>query len=180
MDNTVDNWLSGLDYPESVHSKCNAEILRLRAQVELLERQRQHEYYEDSASYFKMVKKFHEKFGLHINDGPIDFSLEADENYYLYGLRANLHNEEWDELCCAYEGEDLVAVADAICDLIYVLCGTAVSFGIPLDECFAEVQRSNMSKLDSGGNPIVRDDGKILKGKNYTPPDLRSIIYHED
>ncbi len=161
--------------------ELRAKINQLEAQVELLERQRQHEYYEDSASYFKMVKKFHEKFGLHVNDGPIDFSLESDEGMRLFELREELHNEEMNELNSAMDKEDsLVEVADAICDLIYVLCGTAVSFGIPLDECFAEVQRSNMSKLDDNGNPIVRDDGKILKGPNYSPPDLRSIIYREN
>jgi len=153
---------------------------RLKAQVELLGRQRQHEYYEDSASYFKMVKKFHEKFGLHIQDEPIDFSLESDESMELIELRVNLHYEEWNELCRAWDAEDLVELADAICDLIYVLCGTAVSYGIPLDECFAEVQRSNMSKVDDDGNPIKRSDGKILKSWNFSPPDLRSIIYREN
>ena len=73
--------------------------------------------------------------------------------------------------------EDLVAYVDAVCDLIYVLAGSLVSFGVDLDKCFAEVHRSNMSKLGEDGKPIVREDGKILKGPNFTPPDLRSIIY---
>jgi len=147
----------------------------LQTQLAASERARQHEYYEKSPSYFQMVKRFHEAYGLDINDEPVDMlERRIDRLWY---LRASLHKEEWDELCRAMDDNDLVEVADAICDLIYVLCGTAVSFGIPLDECFAEVQRSNMSKLGFDGKPIVRDDGKILKGPDFTPPDLRSIIY---
>jgi predicted HAD superfamily Cof-like phosphohydrolase len=130
-----------------------------------------------SDSYFEMVKFFHKKYGLHIEENPIDFSHEADEYQSLFFLRKSLHTEEWNELEEAWLDEDLVQYADALCDLIYVLCGTAVSFGIPLDECFAEVQRSNMSKLDSDGNPIVRADGKILKGPDFSPPDLHTVIY---
>lgn len=133
-------------------------------------------------SYFESVKKFHKVYGLEINDEPIDMhELHPHGNESstpLWRLRTSLHAEEMDEIEDAMiDGTDLVPIADAICDLIYVLCGTAVSFGIPLDECFAEVQRSNMSKLGDDGKPIVREDGKILKGPNFMPPDLRSIIY---
>ena len=152
-------------------------IMQLEQQLELLQRQRQHEYYERSPSMFEMVRKCHEKFGLEIRDKPIGFSLEDDDHVQLFELRNALHLEEMREFLEAWEGEDLVAFTDAICDLIYVLCGTAVSFGIPLDACFAEVQRSNMSKLGENGEPIVRSDGKILKGPNFSPPDLRTIIY---
>jgi len=151
------------------------EVLALRQQLEQLQRQREHEYYEKSPSYFQMVKHFHETYGLMISDHPLNQAEATGSG--VWDLRRNLHREEWIELKDAMRRYDLVEVADAICDLIYVLCGTAVSFGIPLDECFAEVQRSNMSKLGYDGNPIVRDDGKILKGPDYTPPDLRGIIY---
>ena len=157
-------------------------VTRLEIQLAASERQRQHEYYEKSPSYFQMVKRFHEVYGLEINDEPIDIKQlhphGPTSSSPLWRLRSKLHDEELNELIEAMdEDDDLVPIADAICDLIYVLCGTAVSFGIPLDECFAEVQRSNMSKLGFDGNPIVRDDGKILKGPDFTPPDLRSIIY---
>jgi predicted HAD superfamily Cof-like phosphohydrolase len=154
------------------------QIILLEQQVEQLQRQRQHEYFERGPSYFQMVKKFHEKYGLEVRDSPIDFTFESPEdNAGLWILRHSLHVEEWKEFQKAWSDEDLVAFVDACADLIYVILGTMVSFGIPFDECFAEVQRSNMSKLDTNGNPIVRHDGKILKGPDFTPPDLRSIIY---
>lgn len=127
------------------------------------------------------LREFHSTYGLTINDKPLDFSFEAaDDNSFLYELRIELIREEYHELLSAHEGEDICEFADAICDLVYVLVGTAVSYGIPFDRCFAEVQRSNMSKLGEDGKPIVREDGKILKGPNFSPPDLHSIIYGED
>jgi predicted HAD superfamily Cof-like phosphohydrolase len=157
------------------------ENTRLKAQLEILERQRKHEYYEKSPSYFQMVKRFHEIYGLKISSKPINLG-DAPRRFHqeystLWALRYDLHNEEFLELRDALSKGDLVEITDAICDLIYVLCGTAVSFGIPLDECFAEVQRSNMSKLGEDGKPIVREDGKILKGPDFSPPDLKTIIY---
>lgn len=125
------------------------------------------------------LREFHTVYGLVVNDKPIDFSHENDEDAETFQLRYSLCDEEWSEFQTAHEGEDLVLLADAICDLVYVLVGTAVSYGIPFDRCFAEVQRSNMSKLGEDGKPIVREDGKILKGPNFSPPDLRSIIYGE-
>jgi predicted HAD superfamily Cof-like phosphohydrolase len=129
-----------------------------------------------------MVRDFHETYGLEVNDEPIDMHElhphGPTSSSPLWRLRSKLHDEELNELDDAMvQAPDLVDIADAICDLIYVLCGTAVSFGIPLDECFAEVQRSNMSKLGDDGKPIVREDGKILKGPDFSPPDLKSIIY---
>jgi predicted HAD superfamily Cof-like phosphohydrolase len=123
------------------------------------------------------LREFHSTYGLVINDEPIDFTHENDEDVETFRLRWNLCSEEWDEFQTAHEGEDLVALADAICDLVYVLVGTAVSYGIPFDKCFAEVQRSNMSKLDQDGKPIIREDGKILKGPFFSPPALARIIY---
>lgn len=128
-------------------------------------------------SMYQMVKDFHERFGLDVAYSPIDFSHENDEQEPLFTLRQRLHQEEWKELEEAWVDEDLVAYADAICDLIYVLCGTAVSFGIPLDKCFAEVHRSNMSKASQDGTVIRREDGKILKAKTYSEPNLHDIIY---
>lgn len=133
-------------------------------------------------SYFQSVKKFHEVNGLSILNEPIDMHElhphGPSSSTPLWRLRTSLHAEEMNEIEDAMiDGTDLVPIADAICDLIYVLCGTAVSFGIPLDECFAEVQRSNMSKLGDDGKPIVRNDGKILKGPNFVKPDLYRIIY---
>jgi predicted HAD superfamily Cof-like phosphohydrolase len=134
---------------------------------------------------FEDVKEFHEKFGLEVREEPIDIKElhphGSTSSSPLWRLRDALHAEEYAELRTAMvDDEDLVGVADAICDLIYVLCGTAVSFGIPLDECFTEVQRSNMSKLGEDGKPIVRDDGKILKGPNFSEPDLHTIIYGKE
>ncbi len=124
------------------------------------------------------LREFHETYGLEINDSPIGFTFEETEDKEeLFELRMALIREEYSEFMAAHEGEDLVELADAICDLVYVLVGTAVSYGIPFDRCFAEVQRSNMSKLGEDGEPIVREDGKILKGPNFSKPDLHSIIY---
>jgi hypothetical protein len=131
---------------------------------------------------YQAVRAFHEAYGLDMREPgePIDFSHENLEDARLFNLRNELNHEEFRELQGAWEGEDLVEYVDAVCDLIYVLAGSLVSFGVDLDACFAEVHRSNMSKLGEDGKPIVRDDGKILKGPNYTPPDLRSIIYNTE
>lgn len=128
---------------------------------------------------YQAVKEFHEAYSLVIREpgDPIDFSFENDSVDELMSLRESLNSEEWRELQDAWEDEDLVDYADAVCDLVYVLVGSLVSFGVDFDSCFAEVHRSNMSKLGEDGKPIVREDGKILKGPNFTPPDLRSIIY---
>jgi|SRR6476619_8540040 len=134
-----------------------------------------------SLTPYEALKEFHKTYGLVVREpgDPIDFSLENDDDGdgTLFNLRAALNEEEWEELLVAWVDEDLVGYADAVCDLVYVLVGSLVSFGVDFDKCFAEVHRSNMSKLDVGGKPIVREDGKILKGPNFTQPDLRSIIY---
>lgn len=116
--------------------------------------------------------QFHRTYGLVINDTPLRHPAQE-----LRKLRMSLHAEEYTELKKAMMNHSLIGIADGICDLVYVAVGTAVSYGIPFDRCFAEVQRSNMSKLGEDGLPIVREDGKILKGPNFTPPDLESIIY---
>lgn len=130
---------------------------------------------------YEALREFHQTYGLVWREpgNPVEFSFEDHdpEDSPLFMLREELNSEEWKELCEAWEGEDLIAYTDAVCDLVYVLVGSLGSFGVDFDKCFAEVHRSNMSKLGEDGKPIVRADGKILKGPNFTPPDLRAIIY---
>ena len=91
-------------------------------------------------------------------------------------LRISLIKEELDELIEAMNKKDLVEVADALTDILYVTYGAGHAFGINLDECFEEVQNSNMSKLDNYGRPIYNDEGKVMKGPNYHKPDLSKFI----
>ena len=91
-------------------------------------------------------------------------------------LRLELIDEELSELREAIGNADIVEVADALTDILYVTYGAGHAFGINLDKCFQEVQDSNMSKLDHNGDPIFREDGKVMKGSNYFQPDLTSIV----
>ena len=91
-------------------------------------------------------------------------------------LRVSLIKEELDELIEAMNKKDLVEVADALTDILYVTYGAGHAFGINLDDCFEEVQNSNMSKLDKDGKPIYNDKGKVMKGPNYFKPDLSKYI----
>lgn len=116
------------------------------------------------------VKEFMEKFGQTVRTKP-EF---PDTNTIM--LRIDLIREELNELDIAIAERDMVEVADALTDILYVVYGAGLTFGIDLDKTFAEVHRSNMSKLGEDGNPIRREDGKILKGPNYTPPDLTFIL----
>jgi len=93
-------------------------------------------------------------------------------------LRYNLIDEELKELRQALDERNLIEVADALTDLLYVVYGAGHSFGINLDKCFEEVHNSNMSKLDEDGEPIYREDGKVLKGPNYWQPDLKRVLYN--
>ena len=122
------------------------------------------------ATSFELVGDFMEAFGQDVNIEPTwpDFSTRE--------LRLELIQEEVDELGEAMEQRDMVGIADALTDILYVVYGTGHSYGIDLDECFQEVHSSNMSKLGEDGKPIRRDDGKILKGPNYFEPDLESIL----
>ena len=122
------------------------------------------------ATSFELVGDFMEAFGQDVNIEPTwpDFSPRE--------LRLELIQEEVDELGEAMEQRDMVGIADALTDILYVVYGTGHSYGIDLDECFQEVHSSNMSKLGEDGKPIRRDDGKILKGPNYFEPDLESIL----
>jgi predicted HAD superfamily Cof-like phosphohydrolase len=91
-------------------------------------------------------------------------------------LRYALIHEELNEFVDAMKKEDLVEVADALTDLLYVVYGAGHAFGIDLDKCFAEVQHSNMSKLGEDGKPIYRDDGKVMKGPNFSEPQLKECL----
>ena len=121
--------------------------------------------------------EFHRVFGAHIEDAPtVDLPDEV------IALRVSLIQEELNEYREAAEARDLVAVADALSDLMYVVLGTYVSHGLQnaAEALFDEVHRSNMSKLDADGQVIYRADGKVLKSDRWRPPDLRSILAAED
>jgi len=117
------------------------------------------------------VEAFHKAFGAPVVDRPV-FPNDPD----LHELRIELIREEFAEYRNAVLTGDLVEMADALADMVYVICGTALVYGIPLADVFDEVQRSNMSKLGEDGQPIHRDDGKILKGPNYSPPDIAAVM----
>jgi predicted HAD superfamily Cof-like phosphohydrolase len=121
-------------------------------------------------SFFDNVTEFHKLFKLPVGEVP-GFTDDVD-----VALRLKLVEEEMTELWEGHEARDIVLVADAIADLIYVACGMAVSYGIPLNEVWAEVQRTNMAKVGADGKPIYREDGKVAKPEGWTPPDIRSII----
>ena len=119
---------------------------------------------------FQKVKNFMETFGQQVKSIP---SFSSDK---INDLRYNLIKEELDEFKQALENKDLLEVADALTDILYVTYGAGHAFGIDLDACFDEVQNSNMSKLGLDGNPIFNDQGKVMKGPNYFKPDLSKFI----
>ena len=117
-------------------------------------------------SNFSKVGVFMKTFGQEVKNKP---SFSTDK---INKLRIDLIKEELDELNEAMKNKDLLEVADALTDILYVTYGAGHAFGINLDKCFDEVQNSNMSKLDSNGKPIYNDNGKVMKGPNYFKPDL--------
>ena len=119
---------------------------------------------------FQKVKKFMETFGQEVKSSP-SFSSEK-----INKLRYNLIKEELDEFKQALENNDLLEAADALTDILYVTYGAGHAFGVDLDKCFEEVQRSNMSKLGEDGKPIYNEKGKVMKGPKYFQPDLRKFI----
>ena len=121
-------------------------------------------------SNFNDVKKFMEIYGQEVKSKP-DFP-----NDKIVKLRIDLIKEELNELIEAIKEKDIVEVADALTDILYVTYGAGHSWGINLDKCFEEVQRSNMSKLDDEGKPIYNEKGKVMKGPNYSKPNLKNII----
>jgi predicted HAD superfamily Cof-like phosphohydrolase len=118
------------------------------------------------------VKEFHEKFKQTNGEQPQLIS----ENDYV--LRHKLMIEENIEYWQACENKDLVEIADALGDQLYILCGTILKHGLQhkIEEVFDEIQRSNMSKLGEDGEPIIRADGKVMKGPNYSKPDIEKIL----
>ena len=121
------------------------------------------------SNMFKDVMDFHKAFGQRIGQCPELPNEEERE------LRIKLLREEYTEYMDAEEEDNIVEIADALADLIYIACGTAVSYGIPLDVIYNEVHRSNMSKLVDG-KPIYREDGKVMKPEGWTPPDIKGIL----
>ena len=120
-------------------------------------------------SNFEDVKYFMERYGQEIKTKP---SFPDDK---IVRLRYDLIKEELDEFSSAIKDKDIVEVADALTDLLYVVYGAGPSWGINLDKCFAEVQRSNMSKLGEDGKPIFNENGKVMKGPNYSKPNLKQF-----
>ena len=121
-------------------------------------------------SNFDDVKTFMETYGQEVKIKP---SFPSEK---IVQLRYDLIKEELDELSVAINDKDIVEVADALTDLLYVVYGAGHAFGIDLDKCFAEVQRSNMSKLGEDGNPIYNESGKVMKGPNYSKPNLKQFF----
>ena len=119
------------------------------------------------------VEEFHKTFK--IGESPKEPTLIPKKEYI---LRYDLMKEETDEYLEACQNNDLVEIADALGDKLYVLCGTILKHGLQykIYDVFEEIHRSNMSKLDENGDPIFRDDGKILKGKNYFKPNIKDIL----
>ena len=119
------------------------------------------------------VRKFHEVFLIGNEDAPV---ANVGEETYL--LRHRLMHEENEEYLEACKSGDLVEIADALGDMMYILCGTILSHGLQdkIEDIFEEIQASNMSKLGSDGKPIYRQDGKVMKGPNYFKPDIKKIL----
>jgi len=121
-------------------------------------------------SNFNKVGTFMKTFGQEVKTNP---SFGTDK---INKLRIDLIKEELQELTEAMDNKDLLEVADALTDILYVTYGAGHAFGINLDKCFDEVQNSNMSKLDKNGKPIYNDSGKVMKGPNYFKPNLSKFV----
>ncbi|UOB18322.1 nucleoside triphosphate pyrophosphohydrolase family protein [Abyssalbus ytuae] len=119
------------------------------------------------------VKEFHLAFGLGVLNEP-----KANIGENKFKLRFNLMSEENEEYLEAAKNNDVIEVADALGDMLYILCGTILEHGMQykIEEVFEEIQRSNMSKLGMDGNPIYREDGKVMKGPNYFKPNIADIL----
>ena len=121
-------------------------------------------------SNFNKVGIFMKTFGQEVKTKP---SFSNDK---INKLRIDLIKEELEELTDAINNKDLLEVADALTDILYVTYGAGYAYGIDLDKCFKEVQRANMSKLGNDGKPIYNDKGKVMKGPNYSEPNLKQFI----
>lgn len=123
---------------------------------------------------FEMVKEFHLTYGMPVVDTP---GHPLDDRVQ---LRKELISEEYWEYDRAVENEDLINIAQELADLLYVVYGAALEYGIPLDEVVTEVHRANMSKLDTDGSVLRRTDGKILKGPNYKAPNIEGVLFKKE
>jgi predicted HAD superfamily Cof-like phosphohydrolase len=121
----------------------------------------------------KAVQLFHETYGLGVSN-----ELKADLGNLKNELRFNLMTEENEEYLEAVQNNDIVEIADALGDMLYILCGTILEHGLQhkIEAVFDEIQRSNMSKLGEDGKPIYREDGKVMKGPNYFKPSFEAIL----
>lgn len=119
------------------------------------------------------VKEFHTAFGIGYSEKLIGHLGEAKNL-----LRFNLMKEENEEYLEAVQNNDIIEIADALGDMLYILCGTIIEHGLQnkIEEVFDEIQRSNMSKLGEDGKPIYREDGKVMKGPNYFKPSFEEIL----
>ncbi|GAB2815313.1 MazG nucleotide pyrophosphohydrolase domain-containing protein [Actinoallomurus bryophytorum] len=125
----------------------------------------------DKTNIAHAVAAFHATFGLPRSDEPT-----ADIPAELAALRVRLLAEEVEEFATATEQRDIVGIADALADIVYVAYGSAITYGIDLDAVLAEVHRSNMTKLDDDGRVLLRQDGKVAKSQNYTPPNVAGVL----
>lgn len=125
------------------------------------------------ATNFRRILDWHRAFGVPVAESP---GFPSEDRIR---LRCSLIAEEWGELRLAMEQRDLTEVADGIADLLYVVYGTAAEFGLDADALFAEVHDSNMSKLGEDGKPIYREDGKVLKGPHFRPPNLAPMLRNQ-
>ena len=119
---------------------------------------------------FEKVKIFMKTFGQEVKEKSSFSSNQINQ------LRVNLIKEELEELKIAIDSKNLIEVADALTDILYVTYGAGFAYGIDLDKCFKEVQRANMSKLGKNGKPIYNEKGKVMKGPNYSKPNLKQFI----
>ena len=119
------------------------------------------------------VKLFHTTYGLGVSE-----EMKADLGTQKNNLRFELMKEENEEYLEAVQNNDIVEIADALGDMLYILCGTILEHGLQhkIEAVFDEIQRSNMSKLGEDGKPIYREDGKVMKGPNYFKPNLNTIL----
>lgn len=126
---------------------------------------------QGSPSNMQAVGEFHMAFQLPISTRP---QVHVQEE--LSELRIELIREEFEEFKDAVEREDVVAIADALGDIVYVAYGAAITYGIDLDAVIREIHRANMSKLGPDGRPVIREDGKVLKGPGYSPPEIAGVL----
>lgn len=121
-------------------------------------------------SYQQKVAEFAKIFKCYQSD---KITLPVQE---IRDIRKKLLKEEYEEYVVGEEENDIVQIADALTDMLYIIFGTAEAYGIVLEETFDEVHKSNLTKLDENGNPIFREDGKVLKGVNYQPPNIKKVL----